>query len=99
MGTGDCEPYRNEISKYDWNIETAMAVCDIESNGSITATNWKDSHKTCDGSFGLFQVGCLHGVDKEDLYNPEINIRVAYQIYLKQGWSAWSTTMKKLALL
>jgi hypothetical protein len=73
-----------------------LAICMIESNGVATATNWNDSHIGCNGSFGLLQVGCLHGVAREDLYNPVVNIRVAYHIYKEQGLDAWRTSYRKL---
>lgn len=96
-GGGDCEQYRHIIERYDWHTETAMRVCQIESGGNPTAANWNDSHQGCSGSFGLFQVGCLHGYSKEQLERPIFNINVAYKIYKKQGWwGGWKTTMNKL---
>ena len=73
-----------------------MSICRLESGGNPKATNWHDSHKGCNGSFGLYQVACLHGVSKEKLYNPVTNIEVAYSLWKSEGWKPW-TTFKLLA--
>lgn len=73
-----------------------MEICRLESNGYSRATNWKDSHRGCSGSFGLFQIGCLHGYSMESLHNPLVNIRVAYALWKENGWAPW-TTYKLLA--
>lgn len=78
-------------------VETAMQICRLESNGVANADNWKDSHVGCNGSFGLFQIGCLHGVTRDQLHIPELNIKVAYNLWSTQGWYPWST-YKLLAL-
>lgn len=61
-----------------------------ESGGNPNAINLNDNHGSCQGSFGLFQIGCIHG-DKEELLNPIINERIAYELWLKQGFTPWST--------
>ena len=96
MGAGGCEKYRHIMEQYDWNVQTAMAICKLESGGNTNAANWKDSHATCDGSFGLFQIGCLHGYTVEQLKDPNINIRIAYKLWKSNGWWPW-TTYKLLA--
>lgn len=75
-----------------------MEICKLESGGMAEATNWDDSHKGCDGSFGLFQIGCLHGVAKESLYNPITNIETAYKLWKDSGFHPW-TTYKLLAYI
>lgn len=73
-----------------------MSICRLESQGVATASNWSDSHKTCNGSHGLFQIGCLHGHSTEKLYIPEVNIKVAYELWRSDGFTPW-TTYKLLA--
>lgn len=68
-----------------------MEICRLESQGYASAVNWKDSHVGCNGSFGLFQVGCLHGVSKEKLYIPEVNVKVAYDLWKTSGFTPWTT--------
>jgi len=44
------------------------------------------------GSFdcGVAQINSVHGIARKWLLNPEINIRVAYQIFQAQGWNPWT---------
>ena len=99
--TGDCEEFRTLISNYQWPVETAMAICAAESGGVPSRKNLGDTHRDangnviCYGSFGLFQVGCIHeptfGISEEDLLDPEQNIEIAYKIYVDGGFYPWST--------
>lgn len=91
MGTGGCNKYRHIIEQYDWNVDVAMEVCRLESQGIATASNWQDSHATCNGSHGLFQMACIHGYTVEQLYDPSINIRAAYKLWKANGWWPWTT--------
>lgn len=96
MSARGCEQYRDLFEKYDWAVETMLAICRLESGGLATASNWKDSHATCNGSHGLMQVGCVHGHSVEELYDPAKNIAIAYSVYKEQGFSAWRNTYNKL---
>jgi len=98
MGAGGCVTYRKLFEKYDWPVDTAIAICELESSGIATASNWKDSHATCNGSHGLMQVGCIHGHQTEDLYDPEFNVKVAHQLWKERGFSPWTTYKKLLAM-
>lgn len=84
----DCEAYRNIISRYDWDVNTALAVCAAESHGDATVVNWKDNHKVCMGSAGLFQIGCVNA-PIEDMKDPAQNIEKAYKLYQERGWKPW----------
>lgn len=80
---------------YDWNAKVAYAVCMAESGGNQNAHNKGDNHKTCIGSYSLFQVGCFwypyFGYSENDFYNPQINADIAYKIWKRQGsFKAWS---------
>lgn len=80
---------------YDWPQKIAYAVCMAESGGNQNAHNATDNHRTCMGSFSLFQVGCFwypyYGYSENDFYNPEINTQIAYNIWKRQGgFRAWS---------
>lgn len=81
-----CEQYRSAVSEYDWNANIAMAVMKAESGCNPNAANHNDHHGQCVGSFGLMQLACLH---TDNPRNPSENIRVAYQIYSRQGWQPW----------
>lgn len=79
------------IKKYfPENYEVALAVAKAESGLVPTASNWQDNHKVCKGSFGIFQVGCLHESDYTALYDVEYNIKRAREIYDAAGsWEPW----------
>lgn len=44
------------------------------------------------GSFdcGVAQINSIHGVARRFLLNPEINIRIAKQLFDEQGWTPWT---------
>jgi len=76
--------------------EVALAVAKAESGLNPTASNWADAHKGCNGSFGIFQIGCVHGSSVEDLYNVEYNIKKARAIYDVAGsWQPWGAYTNK----
>jgi len=86
----DVEQWRELVSVY-WGEDTEQALCIIshESGGNANAKNPKSSAR------GLFQIlGSLwaphFGVSYEALYDPELNVCLAREIYLVQGWGAWS---------
>lgn len=81
-----CEAYQSYFEQYNWNVDTAMAICQAESSG--IASNVSNGNINPDGisDYGLMQ---LHGVD---ILDPAANIAYAYyHKYLTQGWGAWST--------
>lgn len=59
------------------------AICQAESHGNVYAIN---THNT-DGldDFGLLQ---LHG---QDILNPAANITAGHEIWLKDGYRAWTS--------
>lgn len=88
---GNCESYRGMVAKYNWDVSTMMRIMNAESSCTPTKNNWTDHHATCDGSYGLFQIGCIHGYTWQSMQSPSANIAAAYKIYLAQGYTAWST--------
>lgn len=89
----DCEAFRPEVSKYDWDVEIVLAIAEKESGCNPLNHNLKDKHKVCTGSYGLLQVGCLHYAKGEDINNVPLNIAKAYVIYSerKNTFRAWTT--------
>lgn len=71
------------------NYQTAYAVAMAESRLNPYALNSQDSHRGCMGSYGIFQIGCLHEKDPNVLYDIEYNIKRARQIYEAEGWRPW----------
>jgi hypothetical protein len=60
-----------------------------ESGLNPRALNAQDSHKGCKGSYGIFQIGCLHEKDPSVLYDVEYNVKRAREIYDEHGWQPW----------
>ena len=94
------DKWYNLISQYDWDNDIAYKIMMCESSGNPESENKKDSHRDCQGSYGLFQNGCVHfgkyGFTWENRFDPVENIRVAYEIYKGQGWKAWKNCYNKI---
>jgi hypothetical protein len=82
----DCEQYRPILSKYNWDVNVAMAIMKAESGCRYEAFN-PEWHRGCQGSLGLFQIACVH---HDSTFDPEANIAAAYRIYSARGsWRDW----------
>ena len=79
----------------------AAAIAMAESTGGPSEHN--DDASTGDDSYGLWQINMLGGMGperrkqfgigrNEELFNPVVNAKAARQIYMSQGWGAWSVT-------
>lgn len=68
-------------------VDRVMCIMRGESGGNPSARNPS-------GASGLMQVmpfwASEFGLSRQRLFEPEINLWVARQIYEMQGWSAWS---------
>src|SRR3990167_1100095 len=93
---GGCESFRDLIDDYAWNVDTAIRVCNADSGGRVDAVNAGDRHATCLGSYGLYQIDCSW-YSKANLFDPQVNIRLAYGKYLGGGWfQPWKNTCIKI---
>ncbi len=79
---------KNKIKEYDWNTDVAIAVAKNESHFFPDAYN-PEWHDGCRGSYGVFQIGCIHGYSEEEMFDWERNIEIAYQIWKREGWRPW----------
>jgi len=86
-----CDDYRPLLEKYNWNVDTMLRIMQAESGCNPNNHNLGDNHGVCQGSYGLLQIGCVHGVTIADMSIPSKNIAKAFQIYSGQGYNAWST--------
>jgi len=82
--------YKELISKCEWNTDVAYKVMKAESTGNADAINWNDRHRTCWGSYGLFQLACFRGTP-EELLDEKNNIEMACDLWRKEGWKPWSS--------
>ena len=88
------------------NVENTMiCIARRESGLNPKATNWSDQHSTGRGSYGLFQLGHLHGVRSTSgitgvgydltrgnvyrFWNPIVNVRTALRLYRGSGLAPW----------
>ncbi len=71
---------------YGWDSETIIKIAQCESRLNPEAYN-----VNADGSVdrGLVQINSIHGHKPSELYDPELNVYHAYQIWKEQGYSPW----------
>ena len=95
----NCEQYRALLNKYEWDSSVMYGImraenrsCDTNrDNNSAGETHYDmNGNVVCVGSYGLFQMGCLHFSGNQNPNDPLTNIEVAYQIWKKQGYTAWT---------
>lgn len=68
----------------DWSVSTMLRIIDCESHGDANAVspggqNW-----------GAFQINVVHGYSVEQMTDPVTSTAIAHDIYLSQGYRAWS---------
>lgn len=91
--SGNCESYRYLLEQYPgWNVNTMLYAMQGESSCNPNAIG---DQYTINGvyapSCGLLQVRTLAGRPScSALQNPAINVQTSYQIFLSQGYGAWS---------
>jgi len=80
------DQWRSLVTAYDWPVEEVLAVMRCESGGRADAYNA--------GNYGLMQINAIHaarvGGDLQSLFDPAVNLRVAYDIWADQGWEPWA---------
>jgi hypothetical protein len=67
--------------------EVMVAIAKAESKLNPHVVNRANKDGSVD--VGIFQINSIHGYDEEWLKNEDNNIKVARQIYEKQGKNAW----------
>ena len=91
--SGNCDSYRSLVAQYDWNVDTMMYAMYAESGCNPNAVG--DQYVIAGlyaPSCGLLQVRTLAGRPScAALQDPATNVATSYQIWLSQGYSAWST--------
>jgi hypothetical protein len=89
----NCEAYRGLISQYNWNVETMMTAMRLESgcNPGAVGDNYPIAGILAP-SCGLLQVRTISPERGtcEQLKDPAFNIQKAYEIWLGQGYRAWT---------
>ncbi len=91
--TANVEQWRPLVAKYFGSqTDNALRVMACESGGNTMASSRTDDH-------GLMQINgrtwCgFFGVSREQLKDPETNIKLAYVIYQRGGWRPWTCSRK-----
>lgn len=99
LGINELYSLAKEAGFSDQEARIMAAIAMGESSGNPNAHN--ADRRTGDDSYGLWQINMLgrmgperrrmFGISSdEDLKDPRINARAAYQIYKQQGFRAWS---------
>jgi len=83
-----CESVKCLVSQYDWDTELALKVAQAESNLQPDAYN-PEAHRGCNGSYGVFQISCVHDENPSKFFDEEYNIKRAYELYELEGWIPW----------
>ena len=80
------------ISAYPWPYAEALAVARCE-NRELDPSIISDS-----GDYGIFQINEVHAArvagDLSRLLIAEVNVRVAYEIWSKEGWVPWRSSRR-----
>lgn len=88
VSTSGCEQWRFLVQKYfGASTDDALRIMDAESGGNIRAYN-------VSGCYGLFQIASCHLRDNPDsLFEPEVNVKMAFDIWNGDGnsWREWTT--------
>ena len=96
-----CAQYVADAITAGWPADQAPMLARVmfrESRCTPTAYNGKD---TSGGSYGLMQINGQHKswlieqgfiTTLDDLFVPEINLRISAHLYGMVGWSAWAST-------
>lgn len=100
VALGPCEVVAREIAKYsDWDHATMTAIAKSENHDCDPLRHNETStedHKSCIGSYGALQVGCVHYLDygyaltEENKNDLALNIKLAHKVWQKQGYTAWT---------
>lgn len=85
------EKWRPLVAKYfpANEVNNALKIMKAESGGNPNALSPTQDR-------GLMQINQCHsakvGGNLNALFNPETNVKVAYQIWKSSGWRAWTTS-------
>lgn len=87
-----CKDYRALVEKYDWPVDTMLAIARAESGCRFDAVGdtWPIAGVLAP-SCGLFQVRTLPGRPTcDELKDARVNIEWAYKLYKSGGLNHWS---------
>jgi hypothetical protein len=88
----------DSLIKNSFGSQSEMAIAIAKAESNMEADRIGDTHitfvqdgKTYGMSCGVFQIRTLPGRPTcEEMLDPEKNIKFAYELYQKSGWTPWS---------
>lgn len=84
------------VDRYFPDISVMKEIAVAESHLNPYAFN-PEPHKGCVGSYGVLQIACgNYKGNPLDLFDIETNIKVARQVYERQGLRAWGVCRQKV---
>jgi hypothetical protein len=92
------QSYRNLVSKYfpPQEVDNALRIMQAESAGNPKATNLNTTGSAAGSTdSGLFQINNFYHFTVYilgNIFDPEYNIKSAYNIWKQGGWKLWSTS-------
>lgn len=72
------------------NADDAIKVFSCESGLKSKCNDGLNKNGSVD--CGVGQINTVHGINRKWLLKPEINIRVAKQLFDEQGWNPWRSS-------
>lgn len=72
--------------------DTAVRIAKCESSMNPKAINRKNKNGSVD--YGLFQINSVHGYTENYLMDIDNNLRIARELYDRQGWRPWVCSWK-----
>ena len=71
-----------------------LVQAESEFNPNAYNPEW---HRGCQGSYGLFQIACLHNIENpQALYDEKFNVEMAIKIAKRDGFSPWGVCRSKV---
>ena len=67
----------------DWDWDRMLRIIECESHGDENVVS-------PGGHTGAYQISPIHGYSYEEMTDPVISTDIAHDIWLSQGWGAWS---------
>lgn len=73
--------------RYEWDYPVMIAIATCESRLNPEAIKLEPNGSW---SGGLLQINSVHSYAPSQVFNPEKNVELAYNVWLSQGYGAWS---------
>lgn len=79
-------------AKFPEDPDYAVKIAKCESSMNPKAINTKNRNGSVD--YGLFQINSVHGYTANYLLDADNNLRIARELFDRQGWRPWVCSWK-----